>query len=88
MIITFDPTKDEINLAKHRVSLADAAMVEWETLYAFEDDRKEYGEVRIKGYAYIGQRLYCVVYVDRDGTRRIISLRKANQREVQHYAEA
>jgi uncharacterized DUF497 family protein len=88
MLITFDPAKDESNLAKHRVSLAESAMVEWETLYAFEDDRKEYGEIRVRGYAYIGLRLYCVVYVDRDNARRIISLRKANQREVQHYAEA
>ncbi len=88
MIITFDPAKDESNLAKHGVSLAESAMVEWETLYAFEDDRKEYGEVRVRGYAYIGLRLYCVVYVDRDNARRIISLRKANQREVQYYAKA
>jgi uncharacterized DUF497 family protein len=88
MLITFDPAKDESNLAKHGVSLAESAMVEWETLYAFEDDRKEYGEIRVRGYAYIGLRLYCVVYVDRDNARRIISLRKANQREVQHYAEA
>ena len=88
MIIIFDAAKDESNLAKHGVSLAESAMVEWETLYAFEDDRKEYGEIRVRGYAYIGLRLYCVVYVDRDNARRIISLRKANQREVQYYAEA
>lgn len=37
---------------------------------------------------YIGLRLYVVVYVDRNGTRRIISLRKANSREEKRYAEA
>lgn len=26
-------------------------------------------------------RLYCVVYVDREDVRRVISLRKANQKE-------
>lgn len=36
---------------------------------------------------YIGQRLYVVVYVDRADSRRIISLRKANQREEKRYAE-
>jgi hypothetical protein len=37
---------------------------------------------------YIGLRLYCVVFVDRPDSRREISLRKANQREVKRYAEA
>lgn len=40
------------------------------------------------GYAFIGMRLYCVVFTDRDNERRIISLRKANSREVKHYAKA
>ena len=88
MDIAFDQDKDNSNMVKHGTSLADAALIEWETLYAFEDDRKEYGEARIRGYAYIGDRLYCVVFVDRDSTRRIISLRKANQRELKHYAKA
>jgi uncharacterized DUF497 family protein len=34
----------------------------------------------------IGERLYCVVYVDRDDARRIISLRKANNKEKIFYA--
>ena len=38
--------------------------------------------------AYIGDRLYYVVYVDRDQSRRVISLRKANLREIKRYAEA
>ena len=34
----------------------------------------------------IDERLYCAVYVDREDDRRIISLRKANYREVTQYA--
>ncbi|MFB9290725.1 hypothetical protein ACFFTM_20515 [Pseudoduganella plicata] len=37
--------------------------------------------------AYIGDRLHYVVYVDREEVRCIISLRKANLREVKRYAE-
>ena len=88
MDITFDPNKDASNLEKHGLSLADAEKIEWETLWAFEDDRHAYGETRMIGYAYIGLRLHCVVYTDRGDTRRIISLRKANQREIMRYAEA
>jgi uncharacterized DUF497 family protein len=39
------------------------------------------------GYALMGNRLFCVVFTDRPGIRRIISLRKANNREIARYAE-
>ncbi len=32
--------------------------------------------------------LYYVAFVDRDDARRIISLRKANRREVKHYVQS
>ena len=51
------------------------------------DQRRDYGEVRISGLGYIGDRLFYVVFAARGEERRIISLRKANQREVKRYAE-
>ena len=48
---------------------------------------RDYGEDRIAGLGYIGDRLFYVVFVARGEERRIISLRKANQREVKRYAE-
>jgi uncharacterized DUF497 family protein len=51
------------------------------------DGRKEYGETRQSALALIGQRLYFVAFVDRGDARRAISLRKANIREVTHYAK-
>lgn len=86
MQITFDPEKDRINQQKHGLSLVDAQNLEWSELFFWPDDRFDYGEQRFIGYAPIGQRLYCVVYVDRGDVRRIISLRKANPREVKFYA--
>ena len=63
--------------------------LDWETLESKPDDRRDYGEKRQIGFAIAGDRLYCVVFVDRpeeDPTeRRIISLRKANIREVNQY---
>ncbi|PSF07813.1 BrnT family toxin [Marinobacter halophilus] len=38
------------------------------------------------GYGPIGNRVYCVVFTERGEVRRIISLRKANRREVRLYA--
>ena len=52
-----------------------------------DDRRRSYGEHRKIGYALMGSRLFCVVFTDRRGIRRIISLRKANNREIARYAE-
>ncbi len=46
------------------------------------DARMDYGELREIGYALINERLYCVVFTQRGDTMHIISLRKANPREV------
>ncbi len=86
MIITFDPAKEQRNLGKHHVSLAAAEKLEWGWLLVMPDNRHDYGEERMIGYAPIGERVFCVVFVDRDEERRIISLRKANDREVKKYA--
>lgn len=88
MKITFDPAKDEANQAKHGVPLSMVSEFEWIDAVAWEDVRRPYGEARMVAIGYIGLRLYVIVYVDRDGTRRIISLRKANSREVKFYAKA
>ena len=86
MKITFDSKKDAVNVEKHGVSLAEAANIEWDTLWEMPDVRRDYGEARMVGYALIMDRAFCVVFTDRDGERRIISLRKANNREKINYA--
>ncbi len=85
--IAFEAAKDAANLRQHAVSLGDAAYMEWDTLWVRLDRRRDYGEPRFIGVGYIGLRLFCVVFTDRGEQRRIISLRKANAREVARYAE-
>ena len=89
--ITYDPAKDASNRVKHDVSLALAHELEWDTLLCMPDTRRDYGEARQIGYAIAGYRLYCLVFVDRPSgaptERRIISLRKANSREVKRYED-
>lgn len=88
MKIEFDPAKDQLNREKHGgISLADAERLDWNTAIVQPDPRHEYGELREIGYAPIGNRLYCVVYVRRGEVFRIISLRKANDREVGRYEQ-
>ena len=85
MKITFDPAKDAINISKHGVSMALASELDWESAQLWLDTRKEYGEVRIIALALIRTRLFYMVFTDRGDYRRIISLRKANAREVKRY---
>jgi uncharacterized DUF497 family protein len=54
MNITFDPAKDQINQSKHDMSLADAALLEWDYLLSKVDDSMEYDEIRMKGFAPLG----------------------------------
>ena len=49
------------------------------------DDRYEYGEQRYFALGFIGERLYALAFTVRDGVVRVISLRKANKREVAIY---
>jgi uncharacterized DUF497 family protein len=85
MKITFDPDKDAINRDKHGVSLAEAARLDWNGMQVVPDLRYAYGEDRYKGIAALGNRLYAVIYTPRDDVKRIISLRKASQKEFDEY---
>ncbi len=85
MEIEFDEAKDKLNRKKHGISLSQAADLDWHTVEVTPDTRHDYGELREIGYALMGRRLYCVVYVRRNEVFRIISLRKGNRREVEAY---
>jgi uncharacterized DUF497 family protein len=49
------------------------------------DTRHSYGEARYQLMGKIEQRVFMVVYTPKRNAIRIISARKANQREVRHY---
>jgi uncharacterized protein len=88
MQITFDPAKDASNSQKHGISLALAREIDWSDVLTKPDTRHDYLEVREIGYAVIGDRLYCVIFTQRSDTMHIISLRKANRREVRDVQES
>lgn len=87
MKITYDPVKDKSNQRKHGMSLSQAAKIDWPEVIAKVDTRQDYGEIREIGYAVMASRLYCVVFTRRLDTMHIISLRKANSREVRNYEQ-
>lgn len=83
----WDDAKRALNIEKHGVDFADLGRFGWEDALLFEDLRRDYGETRMIAMGLIGPRLHVVVYTDRPAGRRIISARKANDREVSVYAD-
>jgi hypothetical protein len=51
----------------------------------WSDDRRDYGERRERALVLLGTRLYFVAFTDRPEGRRVVSLRKANNREKIRY---
>ena len=72
---------------KHGISLARSAELFEQPFREIEDLRAEYGERRFIAYGFIEERLFVCVYVWRGGRRRILSLRKANRREIDAYRQ-
>lgn len=88
MLIDFDSAKDDINRAKHGLSLSLAMELDWDSALVWVDVRHDYGELRMIALAPATGVLYYVAFVDRGNTRRVISLRRANRREVKHYVQS
>jgi uncharacterized DUF497 family protein len=87
MLYIWDEAKRAANLAKHGVDFAAAECFDWETARVSADLRRAYGEPRMVALGKIGSRLHVMVFTRRAGKVRIISLRKANNREMWRYEE-
>lgn len=81
----FDPDKNEQNTRERGLSFAQAAEFDFETATYAVDDRRDYGEIRFRALGYLGARLHALVFVGIPDGIRVISFRKANQREVMLY---
>ena len=85
MSLSFDPAKNERNIAKRGISFEVAAEFEWDTALIVEDLRRDYGERRYQALGLIAGRLHALVFTPRASKVHVISLRKANQRETSRY---
>lgn len=85
MEFEWDAEKDAVNRAKHGLSLGEAVRLDWARGKDVIDLRADYGEDRITRYSLLDARLFACVYTIRNGRLRIISLRKANKREIRDY---
>lgn len=81
----WDEAKRALNRSLHKFDFADIHEFEWDTAFVLHDNRQDYGEERyIAKGKYLG-RLTVVVFTRRGNNIRIISWRKANDREKKLY---
>lgn len=85
MDIGFDAAKDAINRTRHGISLAEAASFDIDTALVAYDDRAAHEEDRWRAIGFIGRVLHVLVFTERNGRIRPISLRRAEKSEVRNY---
>ena len=85
MPISFDPRKNERNIADRGLSFELVEEFEWDSALLVEDVRRDYGERRFQALGMITGRLHALVFTPRAGRVHVISLRKANRREIRLY---
>lgn len=87
MQIEFDTEKREKTLAERGLDFARAYEV-FSTLHIEQvDERHDYGEVRRIVFGCLDGVFVVMVYTVRGEARRVISMRKANEREINRYAQ-
>ena len=87
MGISFDPSKSQRNELERGLPFSLVEELDWSTARMVEDVREKYGERRYLVLGMIRERLHAMVFTPREGRVHVISLRKANQREVKQYAQ-
>lgn len=87
MRIIFDPVKREKTLIERGLDFARAGSVFAGISLTTDDCCQDYGETRCITIGHLDDRIVLVVWTLRDGARRIISMRKANEREIEKYTQ-
>ena len=85
MKIDFDPAKQATTLRERGLDMRRVREVFEGLTHSFWDERRLYGEQRRVTIGYLDGRMVVVVWTERGEVWRIISLRKANDREQAFY---
>ena len=85
MEIEYDPVKNARNVLERGISFDSAHSFDLDSADIVIAER--HGEIRFLATGYIGERLHIMVFKLVQARLRVISLRKANQREVKRYGK-
>ena len=84
MVVEFDENKRRFTLDVRGLDMARAGEVFAGATLTVADDRKDYGEDRFITIGFLDGSMVILAWTPRDGAHRIISMRKANERERAH----
>lgn len=87
MQIEYDTDKNRRNIADRGLSFDRAVDFDFETALIEEDTRKPYPEVRYVALGFLDDRLHVLCFTPIKDGIRVISFRKANDREVKNYEQ-
>jgi uncharacterized DUF497 family protein len=87
MKLSYDLAKNARNIELRQLSFERAADFDWGSAIRKEDDRKIYPEKRYIALGYLGNRLHIICYAETRLGIRVISFRKANERDKKNYEE-
>lgn len=85
MKVEFDAAKRAGTLEQRGLDMARAGEVLDGATLTIEDDRMDYGEPRYITIGFLDERMVVLVWTPRGDVHRIISMRKANDREKAIY---
>jgi uncharacterized DUF497 family protein len=85
MEIEFDPGKRDRTLAERGLDFARANEIFAARHFTAEDTREDYSETRYITVGILDGRMVVMVWTPRGEARRIISMRKGNEREQARY---
>lgn len=85
MDIEYDPAKRDLTLEKRGLDMDQAGEVFDGPHITAPDIRSDYGEERFVTVGLLGERMIVLAWTPRGAAFRIISMRKANEREEKRY---
>ena len=85
MELEWDEVKRQWTLENRQLDFADVAFIDPASLVTGQDFRHDYGEARFSSFAYLDDVLINFCWTPRGPKLRIISMRKANDRERKKY---
>ena len=85
--ISYDPFKNEINITQRNLSFERAVDFVWDSAAIEVDTRKSYSERRFVAISYLDARLHVLCFAHTATGIRVISFRKANQREAKYHGK-
>jgi uncharacterized protein len=86
VLITFDPAKRAKTLTERGLDFRRASEVFASVHLTRADERRDYGEPRFITAGWLDERIVLIVWTPRRRARRVISMRRANEREVETLA--